>query len=163
MNILSIFVNIRREFLIDTHITMEYDDMSCIIEENEQEAHCFNPISGINHLIYRDNGDDEDCPWVPTRKKLIRGQVLTSSSGQAFVSHFNKIYFEIKKKEDLCGCEDTYSTNYDDVMIRKINAYCSPIADEVVPHPSSINLEVHANTKVNIFCTYLVMHDQGFI
>ena len=79
---------IRREFLIDTHITMEYDDMSCVIEENEQETHCFNPISGINHLIYCDDGDDEDCPWVPTRRKLIRGQVLTSSSGQAFIYLF---------------------------------------------------------------------------
>ena len=116
------------EYIRNEHVPMVYDDNSCSIEDGERRAYCFNQVSGINHLILRDDGLDDSCPWIPTRKRLVQGQFLTTKNAQAFISHSNKIYFEITRKNPTCDCDDTYETNSDNVLIRKISVVCSPLS-----------------------------------
>ena len=142
---------IRSEFIRSNHIPMVFDDNSCSIEEYERQTNCFNPISGINHLILRDDGEGDACPMIPTRRKLVRGQILRKMKTSAFISHENKIYLEIRNKEERCDCQETYATNHEGIFIRKINEVCHPLPMDVVPHPTTIILEFHENTKVNSF------------
>ena len=116
-------------FIRSVHIPMVFDDNSCSIEEYERQTICFNPISGINHL----------------------GQILRKINTSAFISHENKIYLEIRNKEEKCDCQETYATNHEGIFIRKINEVCPPLPMHVVPQPATIILEFHENTKVNSF------------
>lgn len=156
---------IRSEFIKYNHVPMTFDDMSCSIEDYEKKTTCFNPISGINHLVIRDDGQDDKCPMIPTRKKLVKGIFLKSNTITSFISHRNKIYLEIRDKEEHCNCDETYTTNYEDIYIRKINEFCHPISTEAVPKPSTMNLEVHDSIKVciSILSTFTVCPRKNFV
>ena len=139
---------VRSEFIRSEHIPMVYDDMSCSIGEYERRVSCFNPMSGINHHIIRDDGDGDACPLIPTRKRLVKGQILKTKNNTAFISHSDKIFLEIRNQEGKCDCDDTYSTNPEDIFMRMINEFCPPLSTIAIPQPTTMNLEVHENLKV---------------
>ena len=133
----------------NSQVIMQNDDNSCHIQENESNKFCFNQFSGINHfIIKKDKGITDNCPYIPTRISLTEGDFLTAKNGiMVFLSDKEKNVFKLEEKVDICGCSETWKTNYQGIYLRSKSG-CSIISPTMLP-PSSINSEHSINLKLD--------------
>ena len=133
----------------NTQVIMDFDDGSCHIEEHEVTKVCFNPFTAINYFIIKETkGVSDTCPYLPTRLRITRGKFLTSQNGLlVFLSDQDKCVFQLLEKFEICGCMESWRTNYESIYLRKTGP-CSILTPSYLP-PSAINAEHSINLKMD--------------
>ena len=133
----------------NTQVMMDFDDGSCHIEEYEDEKICYNLFTAINYFIVKETkGVSENCPYLPTRLRITRGNFLRSQNGFAvFLSDKDKCVFQLLEKIEICGCMESWKTNYNGIFLRKTGP-CSILTPSNLP-PSAINAEHAINLKMD--------------
>ena len=99
-------------------------------------------------MIQRGPKIEKQCSYAPTRTHSIQGQIMKSTLGEAFLSDDYSILLRLKKKIKICGCEETYTTNFEGILVRYTsNCGVMPISN-LLP-PSSMNLRKDMNIKLD--------------
>ena len=130
-------------------VDLDYNDGECMIFG--VKSYCYNPYLGTNYMVVKERqGATENCSYLPTRKTVIDGQIITHQDGvhNAFLSHDYKVVLKLTEKVSVCACEETWKTNYDSLLVRIIKpAGCSELPSKMLP-PAAVNIEKHVNVKM---------------
>ena len=98
-----------------------------------------------------DSSTDESskCPYLPSREQKIDGFKVRNirTNSEIFVSKDQKIVLKIMDKSPLCGCRDTFKSNYNGFFIRFLDQ-CKALSSRVLP-ASEMDIESHTNVKLD--------------
>ena len=96
----------KKSYTIGTQIVTELDDGSCHILPHQDVTTCYSEYSGINYIITRLKKIPQSCDYLPTRKSLIIGEILSQNNvDKVFISHEQKILLKLTKETDICQCK----------------------------------------------------------
>ena len=67
---------------------------------------------------------------------------------KVFMSDDYKVVLKLQNQINICGCQTTFSTNYDGLFVRILGDNCEEIPTNSLP-PATINIENHINIKLD--------------
>ena len=75
----------RDSFTVGNEVVTDFNDGSCVLNDDEIQTFCYNAYSGANLYVKRSNKGSDTCAFLPTRKDTVHGQILRKSLEENFI------------------------------------------------------------------------------